>query len=253
MTDMDRRSFLAATGTVALSALVPFEPAQRATIRAVAFDGFALFDATAILKTAESVAPRRGAELVAAWRSRHFQYQWLRTLGGRYADFRRTADDALAVTAEGLGIALSDASRLRLVEAQETLQPWPDAVNAVQSLKRAGVRLAMLSNMTGPMLEDGLQRAGIRDAFELVLSTDRVRAAKPSPSAYEMAPRELGLPRDQIAFVAFASWDATGAAWFGFPTAWLNKANAVPERLDAAPRIAAHDLSSIVDWILTSR
>ena len=251
---MDRRTFVASTAGVLAVPVLERLRSRPASIRAAAFDGFALFDATAIVPVVEALVPGRGRELLAGWRSRHFQYQWLRTMGGQYADFQHTADDALAVAAQSLGIALSGADRKKLVDAQAVLQPWPDALAAVHELKAAGVRLSILSNMTESMLDDGLRRAGMRDAFELVLSTDRVRAAKPAPAAYAMGPAALGLPREAIAFVAFASWDAAGAAWFGYPTAWLNKANAPAEELGAAtPGVTTQSLASVAQWITASR
>ena len=243
----------AAGGLVAMGAvgrhasLVP-----SAKIRAVAFDGFAIFDATAIVATADAVAPGKGRELVTAWRSRHFEYQWLRTLGAQYADFQQTAADALAFAAKALGLELSAADRERLVQAQADLRPWNDTIAAVRELRAAGLRLALLSNMTERMLTDGLQRASLTDSFEFVLSTDRVRAAKPAREAYAMAPSAFALPRDQIAFVAFAGWDVAGATWFGYPTAWLNRANAPDEQLAAPPRITASGLAPIAHWLTSN-
>ena len=248
---MNRRTFVSTTSSLAALALYRTSASHRASgIKAVAFDGFALFDATAIVPVAESLAPGRGRELVTAWRTKHFEYQWLRTLGGQYADFERTADDSLAVVAKTLGLAMSRADRQHLVEAQSALRPWADTAAAVRSLRDAGLRLCMLSNMTDAMLTTGLRRAGLASDVDLVLSTDRVRAAKPSARAYDMATAALGLPRDQIAFVAFAAWDAAGASWFGYPTAWLNKNDAPAEELGTSAQITARDLGSIARWLV---
>jgi len=251
---MNRRTFVStAGGGLAAAALRrPGTVSRARSIAAVAFDGFALFDATAVVPFAESMAPGRGRELVTVWRARHFEYQWLRTLGARYADFERTADDALAAVAKSLGLAMSRADRQRLVEAQSTLQPWPDTGAAIRALRDAGLRLCVLSNMTDAMLSNGLLRAGLTADFEAILSTDRVRAAKPSTQAYDMARTSFALDRDQIAFVAFAAWDVAGATWFGYPTAWLNKSAAPAEELDASPQMTATDLSTITRWIVGS-
>ena len=222
-------------------------------IRAVAFDGFAIFDATAVVATADSLVPGRWRELLTAWRSRHFEYQWLRTLGGQYANFQRTAEDALAFAAKGLGLELSAATREQLVRAQADLRPWSDTISAVRELRASGLRLSLLSNMTERMLTDGLRRAGLADSFEHVLSTDRVRAAKPAQEAYAMGESAFGLRRDEIAFVAFAGWDVAGAPWFGYPTAWMNRGNAAPEQLGTTPRITASELSPIVGWLTANR
>jgi 2-haloacid dehalogenase len=245
-----RRDFLhsmagalaASTLPSVLTASTPFAP----RIRAVAFDGFAVFDPTPVAKLAESIVPGHGGELMAGWRTRQFEYQWLRTLGGQYADFRRTAEDGLVFSLRSLKMTLTPDDRGKLLDAQLTLQPWPDAVAAIRSLHESGVRLAFLSNMTGEMLTDGARRAGLLDAFEHVLSTDRVRAAKPDPRAYRMAVDAFGLPREEIAFAAFAGWDAAGATWFGYPTVWTNRLGAPSEELGAAPAVVGRDLSDVV-------
>ena len=252
---MHRREFLSATGSlVAMSAVDGWGLAARpAGIRAVAFDGFAIFDATGIAAAADSLVPGRWRELLTAWRSRHFEYQWLRTLGGKYADFHRTADDSLGVAAKAIGLELTAATRERLVLAQADLRPWNDTIAAVRELRASGLRLALLSNMTEQTLTSGLQRAGLADSFEHVLSTDRVRAAKPAREAYAMGESAFGLRRDEIAFVAFAGWDVAGATWFGYPTAWMNRGNAAPEQLGTTPRITASELSPIVRWLTSNR
>ena len=256
MIPIARREFLRTVGGIGALSMIgrsPIAQQQRRRVSAVAFDGFALFDATAVVPFAEAVAPGRGAELVAAWRARHFEYQWLRTLGGQYADFQTTAADALVFAAKSIGITLTAPQRAGLVEAQAVLRPWPDAAAAIAELRGAGLRLALLSNMTARMLTDGLARAGLANDIEFVLSTDRVRAAKPAPSAYAMGPAAFNAPRTDIAFVAFAGWDAAGAGWFGYPTAWLNRSHAVAEELGVDPQFTASQLAPIVEWITSTR
>lgn len=248
-----RREFLhSVAGALAVSALPNMlSTSNRAAprIRAVAFDGFAVFDPRPVVTLAESIVPGRGSELVNAWRTCQFEYQWLRTLGGQYADFRHTAEDGLAFTVKSLKLTLSAEDRARLVDAQLKLDPWPDAVAAIGSLREAGLRLAFLSNMTAEMLSDGARRARMVDAFEHVLSTDRVRAAKPDPRAYRMAVDAFGLAREEIAFVAFAGWDAAGATWFGYPTVWTNRLSVATEELGAMPAAIGRDLGDVVRFV----
>jgi 2-haloacid dehalogenase len=248
-----RREFLQALGgTLAMSApmmrrssLESIEP----RIRAVVFDGFAVFDATRVVTVADAIVPGRGRELVASWRARQFEYQWLRTLAGHYADFRRTAEDGLAYAMHALGLTLDAGERARLLDAQLTLVPWPDAVDSIRALRAAGMRLGFLSNMTAAMLDDGARRAGVRDAFEHVLTTDVVRAAKPDPRAYRMAVDAFDLRHEQIAFVAFAGWDAAGATWFAYPTVWTNRLSSPAEEMGVAPALVARDLDAVVRFV----
>ena len=251
---IDRREFVVGLGGALMSSsnvLRSLKEARR--IQVVAFDGFAVFDPTPVIGVADAIVAGRGRELVGAWRSRLFEYQWLRTLGGRYADFHQTADDALTAASKSLNLAITSAEHARLLDAQLTLVPWPDAADAVRALRAAGLRLAFLSNMTEHMLDDGARRAGIRGEFELILSTDRVKASKPDARAYQMAVDAFRLRREEIAFVAFAGWDAAGATWFGYPTVWMNRASAPVEELSATPAAMTRDLTSVVDAVMKFR
>jgi 2-haloacid dehalogenase len=246
---MNRRSFVGTAASLLASARLQSRTPET-PYRVVALDGFAVFDATTVVPLMERYAPGRGRELVVAWRSRMFDYQWLRTLGGRYADFEATASDGLAAALAAARVSLQPAQRRALVDAQLALQPWPDAADALTRLRGAGLRLALLSNMTAAMLSDGARRGGIAEAFDAVLSTDRVRASKPDPRAYRMAVDAFGVEPSQIVFIAFAGWDAAGATWFGYPTIWMNRGGGVEEQLGVSPMRVVPNLSAAADYLV---
>lgn len=234
---INRREFLASAAATIGGAVPPSAVAapRAATIRAIAFDAFPIFDPRPIGAACERLFPERGTALVNAWRARQFDYQWLRAMGGRYADFWRCTADALAVACESAGIDASESQRDELMEGWLRLDVWPDVPESLRALRDRGLTLAFLSNATPRILEGGLGRAGLESMFAHVISTDRARTFKPHPDAYRLATRTLGLRREEILFVAFAGWDVAGAKWFGYPTFWNNRANAPTERLEAVP------------------
>jgi 2-haloacid dehalogenase len=71
---------------------------------------------------AEKLFPGKGVELSNAWRIRQFEYQWLRALSGRYADFWQSTEEALVFAANLLKLDLSADKRERLVQAYLELQ-----------------------------------------------------------------------------------------------------------------------------------
>jgi 2-haloacid dehalogenase len=216
----------------------------------VAFDGFAIFDPRPAAAVAEQLFPGRGAELSSAWRTRQFEYTWLRTLTGDYADFRRVTEDALVFAAAMLRLPLSGEQRERLMAAFLDFRAWPDAAEALQSLKAAGIRMALLSNFTEAMLDSAVGACGLQGIFEARLSTDRVRAYKPDPRAYRMAQETFHLRREEIAFAAFAGWDAAGAKAFGYPTFWVNRLNFPVEELGAKPDAVGAGLKDLLRFVL---
>lgn len=253
---IDRRRFfdLAAAGVVtsALSPALRAAEGGRPRFKAVAFDAFPIFDPRPIARLAETLLPGKGAELGNAWRARQFEYQWLHALGGRYEDFWRTTEDALIFAAAQLGIDLASEKRERLMQAWLELTTWPDVPAALASLRSAGVRLAFLSNMTAKILETGIRNARLDGVFEHVLSTDRIRAYKPEPRAYQMAIDAFGFAREEILFVAFAGWDAAGAKWFGYPTFWNDRLGLPPEELGVRPDATGKDLAGLVKFVAAS-
>jgi 2-haloacid dehalogenase len=247
---IDRRTFLlSGAATLGTSVGRPASATSREAIRAVVFDAFPIFDPRSIGAACERVFAGRGVALANAWRARQFDYQWLRSMGGRYADFWQCTADALSVACESIGISLAERQKEELMHEWLTLDAWPDVPRALLALRDRGHRLAFLSNATPAILDAGIRRANLGGLFEHVISTDRSRTFKPRPEAYRLATKTLGLSAAQILFVAFAGWDAAGAKWFGFPTFWNNRAKAPAERLDATPDGTGASLTDLLEFL----
>ena len=152
--------------------------------------------------------------------------------------------------AKARGIDLSVAQRDQLMQSWLTLKAWPDVAPALQQLKNAGIRMAFLSNLTETMLDAAVKNSGLEGYFEPHLSTDRVKAFKPDPRAYQMGLDAFKLRKEEIVFAAFAGWDASGAKWFGYPTFWVNRLNAPVEELRVAPDGVGSGLSDLVEFVL---
>ena len=95
--------------------------------QAVAFDAFTTFDPRPVNVLAETLFPGQGTALVTAWRTRQFEYTWLRTLMNRYAGFLEVTEEALVFAAALLKLELTAARRSALMQAFMHLQAWPDA------------------------------------------------------------------------------------------------------------------------------
>lgn len=245
-----RRATLAAlTGMVAGLAGLPAlgESEKRPPpIRAIAFDGFPIFDPRSIEAVARSRLGDRGDLLARAWTQKLFGYTWLATAAGQYRSFLDLADMSLRYTAEAAGIVLNETDRQAMVEQYGQLDVWPDVVPALRRLRAAGIRLAFLSNLSEATLAANLALNGIADLFEPSLSTDRVKRFKPAPEAYAMALDAFGLPREQIGFAAFGGWDAVGATWFGYQTVWVNRFGLPQETIAPPPFATSRDMTGVL-------
>ena len=83
----------------AASARVINAGAAREPVRAFHFDAFPVFDPRPVAALAEAEFPGHGAELAALWRTRQFEYSWLRAIARDYVDFWQCTDDALLCAA----------------------------------------------------------------------------------------------------------------------------------------------------------
>jgi 2-haloacid dehalogenase len=246
---VNRRKF------VALSAAALAAPAVRSfaterPIKAIAFDGFPIIDLRPVFAKAEEMFPDKGRALNEAWRTRLFEYTWLRTLAGHYADFWQVTEESLVFAAKATRIELAADQRDALMQRWLTLKAWPDVAPALKELKAAGIRMAFLANLTAPMLDAVVKNSSLEGYFEPHLSTDKVRAFKPDPRAYQMGVDAFGLGKQEIAFAAFAGWDASGAKWFGYPTFWVNRMHAPVEELGVMPDGIGSSMAELVKFVL---
>ena len=108
----------------------------------------------------------------------------------------------------------------------------------------------MLSNGDSEMLETALVASGLHRYIDLVLSADQVRAFKTSPSVYALGPRALKLQPHQIVFVSSNCWDACAAAWYGYTSFWVNRTDAVLDRLGVKPNGTGASLADAAQFVL---
>lgn len=263
-TSLQRRQLLAAGGAAAGSMLAgcgaPCEAMPRLAsavsaqqpkpgIQAICFDVFTLFDPRSVQRVLRDVAPEQADALWGAWRSRQFEYSWLRASAGRYVDFEVVTEEALEFAARDTGVSFREAQIRRLVAACSELEPWPDAYDALARWRREGLLLAPLSNYSPAMLARLIARAGLTGLFTTLVSTDAARTFKPDPRAYALGSSALGLPPASIAFAAFGGWDAAGARWFGFRSFWVNRLQVTAEALAPGPEAAGATFADLDAFI----
>jgi 2-haloacid dehalogenase len=248
---MNRRRFgtLAAASIAAgLLPRIAHAEALRQPIKAIAFDAFPIFDPRPVFALADAMFP--GAGLSVEWRTRQFEYTWLRVAAQRYADFWQVTEESLVFAANRLKLQLGGDSRDQLMHAYLELQIWPDVRSALATLRQHGLRLAVLSNFTPRMLDANIKNAGLEGVFETAISTDRAKTYKPDPRGYQLGPDALKLAREEILFVAFAGWDAAGAKLFGYPTYWVNRLRLPAEELGAMPDATGDGLNDLVSFLI---
>ena len=225
------------------------EPRRLEGIAACVFDAYGtLFDFASAAARSPDVPHEKRAALTTLWRDKQLQYTWLRSLQGRYADFRQVTEEALDFALESLGLE-TPGLRDRLMALYLGLEPFHEVPGVLRELKRRGFRTAILSNGTPDMLSALIARAGLGDAFDAVLSVDALGVFKTHPSVYQYALDTLGLPARAISFQSSNGWDAYAASDFGMRVVWCNRYGQRRERLPGAPDFEVTTLAELPDLL----
>ena len=227
------------------------DAAARPRFKAVAFDYLVLFDPNSVVPAVEQTFPGKGRELTQLWRTRQFEYTWLRSITDRYVDFFAVTEEALVYAAKAMKLELTSERKQRLLNAYLHLAPWPDTADTLRQLRESGIRVIALANFSPRMLQANAENAGLTGLFDALLSTDANRTYKPDPRAYRLAMERLHLPKREILFAAFGGWDAAGAKAFGYPTVWVNRFNQPAEELGSQPDQISSDLSGLLEFVLS--
>lgn len=221
-------------------------------LRAVVFDAYGtLFNVNAVSAECERRYPGHGARLSQLWRAKQLEYSWLRSLMDRYEDFGAVTEGALVYACRSLGLELDGEARRSLLQAYLTLDPYPDAADALKAL--APLPRAILSNGTPFMLRELVRNAGFESLIDRIYSVDDVKVFKPSPRVYAMACERLGAMPRQIAFISSNRWDVSGAASFGLRTFWINRTGQPDDSLPGDPAASFGDLKAFATMLTRDR
>lgn len=226
------------------------EAQHKPRFKAVAFDYFVLFDPNSVIPAVEKYYNGRGTEITKMWRSKQFEYCFLRSITHKHLDFYKVTEDALVYTAKALKIEMPAETQKELVQAYLSLKLWPDSKALLEKLKSSGIRVITIANFSRQMLRANADGAGITNLFEDLLSTEDNKTYKPDPGAYELGMKKLKLKKEDILFVAFGGWDAYGAKTFGYTTYWVNRFNMPLEELGYTPDQTSTNLDGLADYIL---
>ena len=211
--------------------------------QAFVFDAYGtLFDVHGVVATLKEVTAQ--AEAVSLlWRTKQLEYTWLRSLMGRYVDFWAVTDEALRFALKRHGVQLSADRHAAMLNAYLQLSAYPEVPATLEAL--APRPSALLSNGSPRMLDAAVVSSGLTGTFTHILSADSVKAYKPDPRVYALAPKALGLPTGAIVFVSSNAFDVMGAKAYGFQVAWINRTNVQADELGLTPDIVLSRLDEL--------
>jgi 2-haloacid dehalogenase len=159
---------------------------------------------------------------VTWWRRTHFENSMIDALLDRgHTPYRQIGHRAVSHVMDRCGISYSQEEVRWLVAEIEKLKPFPDVVAALEKLRRAGYKLAILSNGDPDMLQAAGPHIGF--PFDHVISVQEAGYFKPHWKTYATAEARIGLDRSSILFVANHAFDCIGAKSAGMRTAFIDR------------------------------
>jgi 2-haloacid dehalogenase len=212
-----------------------------------------VFDVNETLIDIESLSPLFervfcDGRVLREWFGQLVLYSMTTTLSGLYEDFFALGQGVFEMVGAVHGVAIEAADVEALRKGLLTMPAHPDVEEGLRELKRAGFRLATLTNSPpNPLGNCSLEHAGLADHFERQFSVEAVRAFKPSRLVYRMVAEDLGVAPSACCMVASHVWDTIGAQSVGFSAGLITRPGNAPLPVLGLPQpdVVAPDLPAL--------
>ncbi len=162
------------------------------------------------------------SHLTATWFAGLLRDGFALTVAGANPSFAALASDSLGALLQGVAPDV-DAATTHVMSGFAQLPLHPDVRDGIRALQALQLRLVTLSNGATTVAQGLLERNGLHDAFDMLLSVQDAPAWKPAASAYRYALETCQVPPAQAMLVAVHPWDIHGANQAGLRTAWINR------------------------------
>ncbi|MEQ4520986.1 haloacid dehalogenase type II [Pseudarthrobacter sp. B907] len=211
------------------------------------------FDVNETLSDMSPMSKRFGevgapAEMAKLWFATLLRDGFALAASGENGSFAAIGADVLRGLLTGVELKCSvDEAVDHVMGGMNGLGVHPDVTDGIKALAAAGFRLITLSNGSAQIAEKLFSEAGIRDAFESLLSVEDAPVWKPARASYEYASAAAGVDLAGMLLVAVHPWDIHGAARAGLRTVWLNRTGGSYPGYFDAPELTVTSLTELPD------
>jgi 2-haloacid dehalogenase len=182
---------------------------------------------------------------VTWWRRTHFENSMIDALLHKaHTPYREIGHRSVAHVLERAGIPYTMEEVQALVAAIEKLRCFPEVPEALMRLKRR-FQLVVLSNGDPDMLEAAKPYHGI--PFDRVISVAEANSFKPHVATYTKAAELLGVPMEEVLFVANHAFDCIGAKSAGMRSAFIDRRQRPFGHTPHQPDILVRTMTELAD------
>lgn len=144
------------------------------------------------------------------------------TTHGPYRPYRDVLRDTLRQIMERYRLPYRDEDGDALVAAVPTWGPFPDVPPALERLREAGVKLAIITNSEDALMSRNVANIGV--PIDCVVTAGQARTYKPSPVIFAYALDQLGCePADVLHVAQGFEYDIVPAHALGWERVWINR------------------------------
>lgn len=185
------------------------------------------------------------ADLIGEWFARMLHGSVVSNELVDYRSFGTIGVEALLMLAHKHGIEVSRDRAEDVVAGMRRLEPHPDVLPALESLRAAGFRTATLTNGSTEAAASQLDHAGLTPLLDESMTVDEVRRFKPAREVYEAAAKRFGVEISDMLMVAAHDWDIAGAAIAGCQTAFVQRPGVSWSLPGDAPGLVVENLTEL--------
>lgn len=147
----------------------------------------------------------------------------------------------------------ADTITTRFMEIKETLVvPFPGAIETIQTLRREGYKLALLTNGNGTRQRAKVERHQLTQLFDCILIEGELGFGKPDTRVYSQALRALNVrPEDTWMVGDNLQWEVLAPQQLGIRGIWVDHAgNGIPKHITESPFAIIHTLSELLQLLV---
>jgi 2-haloacid dehalogenase len=217
----------------------------------LAFDVYGtLIDTHDVVSALKELVGEKAIDFSRSWREKQLEYSFRRGLMQNYKNFAVCTSNALDYTCAFYKADLTKEQKDMLLESYRSLPAFRDVKQGLEKLKSKNYRLFAFSNGKADAVETLLKRAGIRDYFIGVVSTDELKSYKPSPAVYSHFLRESGAHGSDAWLISSNPFDVIGAISAGMRAAWVQRSeDAIFDTWGIEPTITVGSLAELYEKI----
>ena len=198
-------------------------------------------------KSIDTILLEKGSSTL--WFTTVLHYSLVLTVSGKYEQFMDIGAAILTMLARHRKLILNTEDAIEALQPMLFLEPHHDVLEGLNRFKKAGFRLAALTNSSSEACKMQMHNAGLSDLFECQFSIDTVAKYKPHAEVYHWACNEMNEPESNCMLVAAHAWDVAGAAWTGMQTAFIERAGNQTFSLALPPDIMSSDLNDLYNQL----